>query len=104
MRLIDADKVEQFDVYFPPRMKPSKTAVLFFEKGVQSMCDAINTAPTVDPDSLRPTAKWENSFYESRENGKFIVCTRCRHAFSKKGLWCRKYCPECGASMVNYDD
>lgn len=57
----------------------------------------------IDPESLRTTAKWEKSFYESREKGKFIVCTRCRHAFSKKGLWCRKYRPECGARMEDPD-
>ena len=70
----------------------------------RSVEDLIDGMPTIDPESLRPTAKWEKSFYENHEEGKFIVCTRCRHAFSRKGLWCRKYCPECGARMVNADE
>ncbi|WP_455501878.1 hypothetical protein [Gemmiger sp.] len=94
MRLIDAGDV--MDAVF--------NAIDIDEKQWNEIKQEVDEIPTIDPESLRPTAKWEKSFYESREEGRFIVCTRCRHAFSKKGLWCRKYCPECGARMVNYEN
>nr|DAE46929.1 MAG TPA: hydrogenase/urease nickel incorporation protein [Ackermannviridae sp.] len=98
MRLIDEDE-----------LKKRAIKVCFADVPDCGEFDAVGVSdidimPTIDPESLRPTAEWENSFYQSRKEGKFIVCTRCRHSFSKKGLWCRKYCPECGARMVNADE
>lgn len=108
MRLIDAENFEAFDSTLPIQIAPKgmrarKIASFFYAEGCKRVLESIDAASTIDPDSLRTTAKREKSFYESREKGKFIVCTRCRHAFSKKGLWCRKYRPECGARMEDPD-
>ncbi len=98
MRIIDADE-----------LKKRAVKVCFHDTPECGEFDAvgvpdIDIMPTIDPETLRPTAEWKKSFYQSPINGKFIVCTRCRHTFSKKGLWCRKYCPECGARMVNANE
>ena len=98
VRLIDADE-----------LKKRAVKVCFADVPDCGEFDAvgvpdIDIMPTIDPETLRPTAEWKKSFYQSPINGKFIVCTRCRHTFSKKGLWCRKYCPECGARMVNANE
>ena len=98
MRLIDADE-----------LKKRAEKVCFADVPECGEFDAVGVSDidimsTIDPETLRPTAEWKKSFYQSPINGKFIVCTRCRHTFSKKGLWCRKYCPECGARMVNAND
>lgn len=97
MRLIDADKVPPLSDLSGCDYEGGEYQA--YKSGAEYGRGLVDDAPTVDPESLRPTAKWEKSF-----DGKSIVCTRCRHAFSKKGLWCRKYCPECGARMVNYSD
>lgn len=98
MRLIDADELKKRaeEVCFSDMPDCGN----FYAVGVSD----IDIMPTIYPESLRPTAKWKKSFYHSPKDGKYIVCTRCRHSFAKKLLWCRKYCPECGARMVNADD
>lgn len=108
MRLIDAENFEAFDITLPIQIAPKgmcarKIASFFYAEGCKRVLESIDAASTINPEFLRTTSKWEKSFYESREKGKFIVCTRCRHAFSKKGLWCRKYSPECGARMEDRD-
>ena len=100
MRIIDADELKKraVKVRFPDTTECGE----FDAVGVSD----IDIMPTIDPESLRPEAEWEKSFLQSGKGVKFIVCTRCRHTFqsSKEGLWCRKYCPECGARMVNADE
>lgn len=62
--------------------------------------------PTVDPESLRPTAKWEN---EDDYYGDSIIwcCSVCKDRFilndgtPEENNY--KYCPSCGARMVNTD-
>ena len=29
-----------------------------------------------------------------------LKCSNCNHNFKKKLLWCKNYCPECGAKMI----
>lgn len=63
--------------------------------------------PTVDPESLRPTAKWEN---EDDYYGDSIIwcCSACKDRFilndgtPEENNY--KYCPSCGARMVNANE
>jgi hypothetical protein len=61
----------------------------------------VDEIPTIDPESLRPAAKWIEAPDEGAD-GSWEACSRCawesRWAASKY-----KYCPHCGARMVNAD-
>lgn len=67
----------------------------------------IDIMPTIDPESLRPTAKWEN---EDDYYGDSIIwcCSVCKDRFvlndgtPEENNY--KYCPSCGARMVNTDE
>lgn len=62
---------------------------------------------TVDPESMRPTAHWENGddYY-----GDDIIwfCSACKNDIVLRGgtpeEYSYRYCPNCGARMVNADD
>lgn len=63
----------------------------------------VDEIPTIDPESLRPTAKWEN---EDDYYGDSIIwcCSVCKDRFvlndgtPEENNY--KYCPSCGARMV----
>lgn len=60
--------------------------------------------PTIDPESLRPVAHWEESVCF---DDAFWVCSNCKfpsEAIAAPRLY--HYCPNCGAKMedVPYDD
>ena len=68
----------------------------------------ISTARVVkDPESLRPTAHWEN---EDDYYGDSIVwcCSACKDRFILEDGTPEEnnyeYCPHCGARMVNTDE
>lgn len=64
--------------------------------------DLVNDAPTVDPESLRPTAEWIEAPDEGAD-GSWEACSRC----AWESRWAAsqyKYCPHCGARMVNVND
>lgn len=59
----------------------------------------IDAAPTIDPESLRPTAHWEclGEAEAPQLGSKYAAsyCSRC-----KGRVRCRSnYCPHCGAKM-----
>lgn len=64
-------------------------------------CD-IDAAPTIDPESLRPTAHWvkdgdaENPY---RGSGTKYHCSACGRRAGYKQRWLYKFCPCCGAKM-----
>lgn len=60
MRLIDAEKFEVFDAtcQITKGIRSGKTAAYFYGEGCRKVLEAIDAAPTIDPESLRPTAKW----------------------------------------------
>ena len=97
MRLIDAEKFEVFDATcpIPKGMRCGKTAAYFYGEGCRKVLEAIDAAPTVEPKRIK--AEWVyagedvcNTYYE---------CPVCESVFAS----CKhfKYCPECGARMVN---
>lgn len=60
--------------------------------------DLVNDAPTVDPESLRPTAEWIEAPYEGAD-GSWEACSRC----AWESRWAAsqyKYCPHCSARCV----
>lgn len=59
---------------------------------------AIDSAPTVDPRCLRPTAKWSLGRIEDHIVMNFI-CGNC----GKRSELNYKYCPKCGARMIKND-
>lgn len=67
----------------------------------------IDIMPNIDPESLRPTAHWEN---EDDYYGDSIVwlCSACKDRFILEDGTPEennyKYCPSYGARMVNADD
>lgn len=62
------------------------------------MLEAIDAAPTIDPESLRPTAKWSLGRIEDHIVMNFI-CGNC----GKRSELNYKYCPKCGARMIKND-
>ena len=88
MRLIDANAFEAF----PLDGRPYSGAKLkAYTRGAKTVLAAIDAAPTLDPESLRPTAHWITCKYHPK-----FKCSRC--ASSHFAL--RKFCPECGARMI----
>lgn len=57
---------------------------------------AIDAAPTIDPESLRPTAHWIRDSAGSTN----VVCSAC-NAISFVAY---NFCPHCGKRMVNADE
>lgn len=105
MRLIDADELKKraVKVYFPDTPECGE----FDAVGVSD----IDIMPTIDPESLRPTAEWELSDLAELKDGEFvhypnmaIRCSNCLYSFEESTLEYRNYCPNCGARMANDDD
>jgi hypothetical protein len=73
-----------------------------YKAGAEYVRSLIEDAPTIDPESLRLTAKWIEAPDEGAD-GSWEACSRC----AKESRWAAskyKYCPHCGARMVNEDE
>ena len=92
MRLIDADrllpKLKKFHNMINPRLIGGKAVreltliiIKYFE----------DEHYKIDPESLRPKAKWE----ERQSWTSVLYCSNCEHEEN----WSTKYCPNCGAKM-----
>jgi hypothetical protein len=91
VRLIDANDVIQ-NVLDEIRYKES-----LYTLTVRRIAQrAIDAAPTIDPESLRPTAHWISDSGGSTN----VVCSAC-NAISFAAY---NFCPECGKRMVNADE
>ena len=92
-RLIDANALHK-------RIEMNRRASNPFT--IEECCykDALNSvdlAPTIDPESLRPVAHWEES---TCLDDSFWVCSNCQfpsEAIAAPVLY--HYCPHCGARM-----
>lgn len=62
----------------------------------------IDIMPTIDPESLRPTAHWIKRGYVCGENE--YECSACHQTEWRTSASRMKYCMFCGARMVNADD
>lgn len=90
MRPIDADELKKraVKVCFPDTPECGE----FDAVGVSD----IDEIPTIDPESLRPTAHW----ITDRGGSTNVVCSAC-NAISFAAY---NFCPHCGKGMVNADD
>lgn len=65
--------------------------------------DAVYEAPTIDPESLRPTAQWKNE-RDAVDDPIVWTCTHCKDSFvlyegtPKENEF--NFCPHCGAKMA----
>lgn len=109
MRLIDADELREYWLYNGLNEKIYDT---------NDVLESIDEQPTIDPESLRPTANWIAEFisevygpeaaYGSR--GDYICGYYCSNCHNEAILnearehFTPKSCPECGAKMLNYKE
>lgn len=86
VRLIDAREV----------MIAVFNAIEMDEDEYYAIKQEVDEIPTIDPESLRPTAKW----ITDRGGSTNVVCSAC-NAISFAAY---NFCPHCGKRMVNADD
>lgn len=100
MRLIDADELKKCAVKVCFADMPK--CVEFDAVGVP----VIDIMPTIDPESLRPTAHWvETGEYVQTIDAVKIpvkICSGCHMDIALEEF--ESYCPNCGARMVNEDE
>lgn len=103
VRLIDANDVMQ-NVLDEIRYKES-----LYTLTVRRIAKrAIDAAPTIDPESLRPTAHiMRGTVRDTYDNAFCSSCRSCLNGdeyFEEVLAHSYKYCPYCGARMVNTDE
>lgn len=59
----------------------------------------LKAIPTIDPESMRPTAHWIKRGYVCGENE--YECSACHQTEWRTSASCMKYCMFCDARMVN---
>lgn len=100
MRLIDADELKKraVKVCFPDTPDCGE----FDAVGVSD----VDTMPTIEPESLRPTAHWVEigEYVQTIDAVKIPVkiCSGCNMDIALEEF--ESYCPNCGARIVNADD
>ena len=114
MRLIDAEKFEVFDAtcQITKGIRSGKTAAYFYGEGCRKVLEAIDAAPTIDPESLRPTAHIMRGTVPDTHDDAF--CSNCRSYLGAPGVDYEdydsvlshryKYCPYCNARIVSADE
>ena len=106
MRLIDADKIVEVAEHaygeWNKAMGAAEGRQINRCYKMQELCKAIkgvaDDCPTIDPESLRPTAHWSLGRIEDHIVMNFI-CGNC----GDRSELNYKYCPECGARMIKND-
>lgn len=68
-----------------------------YKAGAEHVRSLIEDAPTIDPESLRPTAHWIHKKVYCIVEATF--CSSCGRGIIA-GSVLHKYCPNCGARMV----
>lgn len=89
MRLIDADELREYWLYNGLNEKVYDT---------NDVLESIDEQPTVDPESLRPTAEWIEAPDEGAD-GSWEACSCC----AWESRWAAsqyKYCPHYSARCV----
>ena len=56
----------------------------------------IDAAPTIDPESLRPSGRWDDAGY-------VVWCSNCGEPYLP-AYKSYKYCPNCGAKMEDTNE
>lgn len=103
VRLIDIKEVLQYDgahfTWSGGRNCLSEQKVAYargYDAGMKFIVDEVKKAPTIDPESLRPTAHWIRDSGGSTN----VVCSAC-NAISFAAY---NFCPECGKRMVSANE
>lgn len=107
MRLIDADKLEKlYKGWLPQLILPEDEKD---KQAIETCIAVLEDAPTIDPESLRPTAEWKDLYGGKFDNPRY-ACSNCEG----KALYTMVYdllgnskavqvlsdsCPHCGAKM-----
>lgn len=119
MRLIDADKIVEVAEHaygeWNKAMGAAEGRQINRCYKMQELCKAVkgvaNDCPTIDPESLRPTAHWIKCDLVEVEHGECtrykdagIECSKCNHVYDKFALWDGTFCPDCGSRMIECED
>lgn len=67
-----------------------------YDAGMKFIVDEVKKSPTIDPESMQPTAHWIRDSGGSTN----VVCSAC-NAISFAAY---NFCPECGKRMVSEDE
>lgn len=109
VRLIDIKEILQYDgahfTWSGGRNCLSEQKAAYargYDAGMKFIVDEVKKAPTIDPESLRPTAHWIKRGYVCGENE--YECSDCHQTEWRTSASRMKYCMFCGARMVNTDD
>lgn len=88
-RLIDADAMKEELLWGNVYLSDNET---------NALVDLIGNQPTIDPESLRPRAHWEDVVQDGpcRWSGK---CSACKVRNDIPPVMLAHYCPNCGAKM-----
>ena len=65
----------------------------------KSIVDMVKAAPAVDPETLRPTGRWEEEDERSAYYGRLVSCSECGGLLETHKKQYFKYCYNCGAKM-----
>ena len=123
MRLIDADKIVEVAVHAYNEWNKAMAAAEGHEINrcfkMQELCKTVKAVaddcPTSDPESMRPTGRWELHGNDDDTESSYW-CSNCNAHYAEdmfypdgyvNGHWKEKpfsYCPHCGARMVNSDE
>ena len=98
MRLIDADKVPQLSDMIGCAYEGGEYQA--YKSGAEYGRGLVDDTPTIDPETLRPTAHW---VIKETDRRGIILSWKC----DKCGRLSRNdypYCPHCGKRMVNADE
>lgn len=90
MRLIDAGKV----------MNAVFNAIDIDEKQWNEIKQEVDKIPAIDPETLRPTARWRSGGIDRNSYTVNWICRKC----GRVADFDYKYCPNCGAQMEGRQD